>query len=368
MSADATLWGGDDIATLSEIRTAQSVLADQYAATVMRTPLARLTEPLPVGGAPTDAAIFLKREGFQTTGSFKVRGMQYKMHTSDVGALRKSGVVTMSAGNAGKAVAHLARANGFAAKIFMPATAPDERKRLIESYGATVQKTPTPELLDSVARAIKEEGCVFVHPFDDVDIIRGHGSCGLEIADELPGVELVVVCCGGGGLLAGVGAAIKLSAKEAAELPADDARRLRAPAPHVRVVGVEPTGANSMWLSMQRGSEQWCDGGGKTDTVAHGLAPPFAGRACFRHAQRFVDEVVLVSDDELRAATRHLFSQGVVAEVSGAAAVAALMAGKCGSAAELAGKKVACVVSGRNVEWDEYSAAIGDLSRPMAHS
>jgi len=353
-----SLWGGDDIATLSEIRTAQSVLAEQYAATVVRTPLTRLTEPLPVGGEPVNASVFLKLEGMQTTGSFKVRGMQYKMHNSDVDALRKSGVVTMSAGNAGKAVAHLARANGFAAKIFMPATAPDERKRLLESYGATVHKTPTPELLDSVARAVKEEGCVFVHPFDDVDIIRGHGSCGLEIAEQLAGVDLVVVCCGGGGLLAGVGAAIKLSAQEAASLPPDDARRGRAPAPHVRVVGVEPTGANSMWLSVQRGSEQWCDGGGQTHTIAHGLAPPFAGRACFRHVQRFVDEVVLVTDDELRAGTRFLFTQGIVAEVSGAAAVAALLAGKCGSAAELAGKKVACVVSGRNMSWDEFSREV----------
>jgi threonine dehydratase len=241
-----------------------------------------------------------------------------------------------------------------------------------------VEKTPSPQLLDRVAHAIAAEHRVFVHPFDDVDIIRGHGSCGLEILEDLSDVDLVIVCCGGGGLLAGVGAAVKLGAAArrggtwpaAADEEAPAAKRTKRAeaAGQPRVIGVEPEGANSMSLSVRHGSEhQWCAGGGKTNTVAHGLAPPFAGRACFRHVKRFVDDVVLVSDDELRAATKLLFSEGVVAEVSGAAAVAALMAGKCGSAEELRGKKIACVVSGRNIEFDEYRMAIEDLDKPMAH-
>ena len=100
-------------------------------------------------------------------------------------------------------------------------------------------------------------------------------------------------------------------------------------------------------------------GGGKTDTIAHGLAPPFAGRACFNHVDRFVDEVVTVTDDEMRHATRALYKAGVVAEVSGAAAVAAVLAGK------VEGKKVVCTVSGRNIDIEEYEHALSD--RPMAH-
>ena len=220
-----SLWGGDGIATLDEIQRAQTALMKHYKDTVLRTPLVLLTVPLPIaagaqeaksadhedgvanrymaraylpfrhntctshdagGGAPavSSPTIYLKLEGLQTTGSFKVRGMQYKMHCSDMAQLKSSGVVTMSAGNAGKAVAHLARANGVPAKIIMPASAPDDRKQLLESYGAVVEKTPTHELLNRVAEVIRQENRVFIHPFDDVDIIRGHGSCGLEIMDQ----------------------------------------------------------------------------------------------------------------------------------------------------------------------------------------
>ena len=395
-AVSALLWGGDDIATLPELLEAQRVLAGTYASTVMRTPLVKLTEPLPVCGVglAASAEVHLKLESLQTTGSFKVRGMQYKLHTSDLDSLRTNGVVTMSAGNAGKAVAYLARANGFSAKIVMPESAPDDRKELLESLGATVDKCPTPELLDRVCESITNEGRVFVHPFDDVDIIRGHGSCGLEILEDLPDVDIVVVCCGGGGLLAGIAAAVKLGAAAANAANAGSAGSAVAggdsegtgegkagehtnahgrpaggggrPARIPRVIGVEPEGANSMWLSVQDGSEhQWCKDGGKTDTVAHGLAPPFAGRACFRHVREFADGVVLVSDDDIRAATRHLFEAGIVAEVSGAAAVAAVMTGKCGSAEELAGKQICCLVSGRNIGFSEYSSAIKDLCIPM---
>ena len=129
-----------------------------------------------------------------------------------------------------------------------------------------------------------------------------------------------------------------------------------------RVVGVEPEGAPSMALSVASGQAEWCKEGGKTETIAHGLAPPFAGRACFHHVRQFVDEVVTVSDDEMRAATRALFHAGVVAEVSGAAAVAAVLAGKLG---DVSGQHVVCTVSGRNIEADEYEHALSE--RPMAH-
>lgn len=334
MSAD-DLWGSNELATLDEVREAQAALKTYD--DVLRTP--QLND-WPVGGKK----ISLKLESLQTTGSFKLRGMRYKLHRSDVEQLRSAGVVTLSAGNAGRAVSYLGQATGYSAKVFMPASAPDDRKVMMESMGATVVKVPGEKLLDAVAECIQQEQRVLVHPFDDVDIIRGHASCGLEILEDAPDADVVVVCCGGGGLLAGVAAAVKLSGSKA------------------RVVGVEPEGAQSMALSVASGKAEWCPDGGKTSTIAHGLAPPFAGRACFNHVKAFVDEVVTVSDDEMRVATRALFRAGVVAEVSGAAAVAAMLAGKLG---DVDGKKVVCTVSGRNIEVDEYEHALSE--RPMAH-
>jgi threonine dehydratase len=117
-----------------------------------------------------------------------------------------------------------------------------------------------------------------------------------------------------------------------------------------------------MALSVASGQAEWCADGGKTSTIAHGLAPPFAGRACYNHVREFVDEVVTVTDEEMRVATRALFKAGVVAEVSGAAAVAAVLAEKLG---DVKNKRVVCTVSGRNIEADEYELALSD--RAMSH-
>jgi threonine dehydratase len=336
MADDDALWGSPtELVTLEELKTAQAALKTYP--DVLRTPL---LPSWPIGGS----TISLKLESLQTTGSFKIRGMRYKLHVSDVEQLRSAGVVTLSAGNAGKAVSYLGQATGYKAKVFMPETAPDDRKVMMEGMGSTVVKVPGSELLDAVAQCIAEEKRILVHPFDDVELIRGHASCGLEILEDMPDVDVVVVCCGGGGLLAGVAAAIKLSGSKA------------------RVVGVEPVGAQSMALSVASGAAEWCPEGGKTETIAHGLAPPFAGRSCYNHVSEFVDEVVTVSDDEMREATRQLFLTGIVAEVSGAAAVAAVLTGKLG---DLEGKKVACTVSGRNIDIDEFEHAISN--RPMSH-
>ena len=407
---DAALWGGPDLASLDEILAAQKALRDYP--DVLRTPLVRLTEPFAIrggGGAgeePAPPTILLKLESLQTTGSFKLRGFRYKFRRSDKAKLKKCGVVTMSAGNAGKACAYLGQKEGVDVKIFMPASAPDDRKAMLESFGATVVKTPGARLLEKVAAAIADEGRVFVHPFDDVDIVRGHASCGLEILEDAPAVDLVAVCCGGGGLLSGVAAAVKQACPAAGQClvtvasgfggfasmgggsafasqkasynppPPRETRRFQQAGPPPddykvdglpRVVGVEPEGACSMVLSVAAGEAAWCPDGGATHTVAHGLAPPFAGRACYNHVRKFVDDVVAVTDDDMRAATQLLFRAGIVAEVSGAAALAAVLAGKCGSARELAGKTVVCTVSGRNIGFDEFEAAIADLSKPMAH-
>lgn len=156
--------------------------------------------------------------------------------------------------------------------------------------------------------------------------------------------DIVVVCCGGGGLLAGIAAAVKLSGS------------------HARVIGVEPEGADSMCLSMAAGAAQWMPEAGKTNTIAHGLAPPFAGKICYNHVRHFVDDMVTVSDDDLREATRLLFKAGIVAEVSGAAAVAAVVSGRLG---DVAGKSVVCIVSGRNIGAEDYEEVLS--TRPITH-
>ena len=233
----------------------------------------------------------------------------------------------------------------------------------------------------------------------NISYMWGQGTIGVEILKHRTGKPLhaIFVCCGGGGLLSGVAAAVKQACPAAGQTivtagtsgfggfgggaggvapPPRETRRFAQAGPPPedykaeglpRVVGVEPEGACSMVLSVAAGSAQWCPDGGATHTVAHGLAPPFAGRACYNHVARFVDAVVAVTDDDMRAATRLLFRAGIVAEVSGAAGLAAVLAGKCGSAQELAGKTVVCTVSGRNIGFDEMTAAIADLSKPMAH-
>ncbi|KAH8073535.1 serine racemase [Aureococcus anophagefferens] len=257
---DAALWGSPtELATKDELLAARDALKSYD--DVLRTP--QLND-WPVG----DTKLTLKLESLQTTGSFKIRGMRYKLHVSD-------------------AVSYLAGKAGIDAKVFMPDTAPDDRKRLMEDLGASVTKVPGAELLDAVAECVATEKRILVHPFDDVDLIRGHASCGLEMLEDQPDVDVVAVCCGGGGLLAG---------------------------------------------------------------------------ATYNHVRAFCDDVVTVTDAEMREATRALFRAGVVAEVSGAAAVAAALAGKLG---DVAGKKVACTVSGRNIDVGEYEEALSD--RPMSH-
>ena len=367
---DALLWGDTSkLVTLGEIRAAQLVLREFP--DVLRTPMLP-NWPLELSDSSTGGAdgsqllnLHLKLESLQTTGSFKIRGMRYKLHASDIAQLRAAvsthaipqldfstdagprgpvrdclrfqGVVTLSAGNAGRAVSYMCQQEGIDAKVFMPETAPDHKKAMMEGLGATVVKVPGEALLDEVAACITAENRVLVHPFDDLDLIRGHASCGLEILEDCPDVDVVVVCVGGGGLIAGIAAAVKLAGSKA------------------RVIGVEPTGAPSMHMSRASGQPEWCPDGGKTDTIAEGLAPPFAGHAAFKHIEAFVDDLVLVTDDEMREATRVLFRAGIVCEVPGAAAVAAVMAGRCG---DLTGLKVACTISGRNVGVDEYAAAL----------
>jgi len=254
--------------------------------------------------------VFLKCENLQNTGSFKLRGVstQFAAALKEFSGLsqKKCGeleLVTMSAGNYGRSYAYAAQSLGLPATVLMPDTAPANRAEMLRNYGLQVEKMPSALLMDGVKKH-EANGKLFMHPFDDINLIAGHGSLGMEILKDVPDADAIAVCCGGGGLLAGVAAAVKLCK------------------PSCKVYGVEPETACSMQKSLKEGQAVKMP---SAKSVAAGLAPPFAGENAFKHAKEFVDEVVTVSEEEIKIATRAAFNNGLVVEPSGAAALAAFM-------------------------------------------
>ncbi len=271
--------------------------------------------------------LHLKAELFQKTGSFKPRGVFNKLLSMDSAGLAR-GLVSLSAGNHAAALAYGATAMGATATIVMPASAMPSKVEATRRYGGEVVQTDG-SLLDACLALQEERGLTMVHPFDDLAVMAGQGTVGLELLEQVPGVGLVLVPVGGGGLISGIAAAVKLQH------------------PSVRVVGVEPEGADAMSRSLEQGAPAHLD---KVDTIADGLAPPFAGEHTLRHVQRFADEVVRVTDREIEDAVRVLIRRCKLgAEPSGAASLAALLSGRVSPAA---GSTVVCVISGGNIEPD----------------
>ncbi|XP_034019271.1 L-threonine dehydratase catabolic TdcB isoform X2 [Thalassophryne amazonica] len=269
--------------------------------------------------------IYIKLENMQRTGSFKVRGVANQF------AKRPKGghFVTMSAGNYGKSFAYALKHYGSKGKVVMPETAPTSRATLIQSFGVEVERVQTSCLMNVVNRCVQEDNMTFLHSYDDLDLIAGHASLGLEVLELIPEPDVVVVCCGGGGLLAGVAAAIKLSGCD-----------------KTRVYGVEPEGACTMYRSFIEEKPVGMD----TKSVASGLAPPFAGKLPYELCQRFVEEIILVSDEEITSAVSTLYRSGLVVEPSGCAAFAAIINHKV---PDLEGNNVVCILSGGNIGKDE---------------
>ncbi len=268
-----------------------------------------------------------KAELLQKTGSFKPRGMLNSLQQlGDDEKMR--GVVTMSAGNAAQALAFAAARLGIAATVVMPAQASRSKAAATEGYGARVLlHGGMHDLLPKVQQLQRDEGLTFVHPFDDLRLIAGHGTLGLELLEDGPPPDLVIVPVGGGGLISGVAAAVKQ----------------RHPA--TRVVGVEPEGAAAMMRSLAAGRPERIE---DVQTLADGLAAPFAGEHTLRHVQAFVDGIVLVSDEEIAASLRLVLERcKLLAEPAAAASFAALLHGKIAVAA---GANVICVLSGGNVD------------------
>ncbi|MDL2289432.1 threonine ammonia-lyase [Clostridia bacterium OttesenSCG-928-F22] len=274
-----------------------------------------------------DCELYLKAENLQVTGSFKVRGAYFKVAMLQ-DEQKEKGIIACSAGNHAQGVALAAREKNIPSTIFMPSTAPLSKVEATRSYGAQIR------LIDGVyddahqaALAYQQEtGAFFVHPFDDVDVIAGQGTIGLELMEQLPDLDAVIVPVGGGGLIAGVAYAIK---------------NLN---PNCKVYGVQACGASSMRESLQEGKQKTLP---NINTFADGIAVKTPGDLTFSLCSEYVDEVVCVSDDQIAAAILTLMErQKLVAEGAGAVAVAAAMF----SAFPLKGKKVACIVSGGNID------------------
>ncbi len=276
--------------------------------------------------------LHLKAELFQRTGSFKVRGALHSLlKLSDEQAAR--GVVTVSAGNHAQAVAYAGRELGISATVVMFEGAVPGKVEATRGYGAEVMMEPdVHQAFETVERLRRERGLTFIHPFDAADMVAGHGSLGLEIQEDLPGVHTVVVPVGGGGLISGVAAA------------------LRGPGSTIRVMGVEPEGAPGMTRALEAGKPVHLE---SLDTIADGLAPPFVGELNLEHVRSQVEQVVLVTDDEIRTALRLLLERCKLgAEPAGAAAVAALLAGKIQVSAD---SDVVAVISGGNLDLAGFS-------------
>lgn len=287
----------------------------------------RVTPLTPASSDEAWAHLWLKCENLQAGGAFKLRGAFNFVSQLDR-AIRARGVITYSSGNHGQAMALAARRLGAPAVVVMPTTAPAVKVEGARAFGAEVRFAGTTSIdrkLAAEALAV-ERGLTIVPPFDHADIVAGQGTVGLEIVDQCPNVTTVYVPVGGGGLVSGVAAAVK---------------RL---APLVRVIGVEPAGAPKMTRSLAAGEPTTLD---SIDSIADGLLAVRPGDLTFAHVQALVDEVVTVSDDEIREAMRFLVRQSkIVAEPSGAASVAgALRMAPAGSR----GVHVA-VVSGGNLE------------------
>ena len=311
--------------SLDKVFNAQTVLKN----------IVRETKLVRAYGIAPDCELYLKPENLQITGSFKVRGSAYKIAMlSD--EEKKKGVIACSAGNHAQGVALAATKNGIKSLICLPDSAPISKVEATKGYGAEVclvegcyddayQKAL--ELRDS-------EGYTFVHPFDDENVIAGQGTIALEILNDLDNIDAIVVPIGGGGLISGI---------------AYTAKQIR---PSIKIYGVQAAGAPSMYNSVKDGEIERLP---SVSTVADGIAVKKPGENTYALVKEYVDEIALVTDDEVSSAILALIEkQKMIAEGAGAVAVAAVMFGKF----NLKNKRVVAVVSGGNIDVTSLSRVI----------
>ena len=307
-----------------------------YQASFALKTVIRRTDLISAPNINPDSQIYLKPENLQITGSFKVRGACFKISQLTEEEKAK-GVVACSAGNHAQGVALAATTQGIKSLICLPDNAPISKIEATKWYGADVCLVEG-VYDDAYQKALKlrdEKGYTFVHPFDDDDVIAGQGTIGLELLEQLPDLDAVIVPIGGGGLISGVAFAIK---------------HLN---PNVKVYGVQASGAPSMLNSIEHNKIERM---GFVRTIADGIAVKEPGEHTFEYCRQYVDEIVTVSDDEISTAILALIEQQkLIAEGAGAVAVAAAMFNKV----PVKGKKVICLVSGGNIDVTILSRVIG---------
>ena len=311
--------------TIDKVFHASMVLKD----IIRPTPLAKAY------GIAEDCKLYLKPENLQNTGSFKLRGSGYKIAMLSEEEKAK-GVIACSAGNHAQGVALAATKCGISSLICLPDTAPISKIEATKRYGAQVclVEGVYDDAYNKALELKDEKGYTFVHPFDDENVIAGQGTIGLEIINELDDLDAVIVPIGGGGLISGVAYAIK---------------SIR---PSIKVYGVQAAGAPSMYNSVKAGAIQRLD---KVSTIADGIAVKQPGEHTFELVSKYVDDIALVTEDEISSAILALVEkQKMSAEGAGAVSVAAAMFNKF----PIQGKKVVSLISGGNIDVTSLSRVI----------
>lgn len=303
--------------TIEKVREAQKVLEGA----ALKTPLLRSDVEYGAAG------LYLKAENLQKTGSFKLRGAYYKTSLlSD--EEKKKGLTTCSTGNHAQGLAFSANLFGIEAKVFVPSLAPKYKIDMIKSRGANVVIVDGvfDDAKEAVLKFAEKSGAIYIPPYDDIDIIAGQGTIGLEILEQLPSADIIVVPIGGGGLISGIAFAVKTLK------------------PSCKIYGVQADGAAAMKNSRAAKKIEPLQ---TLDTIADGIAVKSPGVLTFELCEKYVDEIVSVSDEEIKAAIFELLMRNkTLAEGAGAASYAAVMSGKI----PLKDKKVVCVISGGNIE------------------
>ncbi len=317
---------------LEDIREARRTIAG----VVHRTPMLHSAAI----GTWAGVNLFLKCENLQRTGSFKPRGQVNRIaHLSD--AEKAHGVIIVSAGNAAQGCAFAAQRAGVKCVVVMPEEAPQAKLDATRGYGAEIIQhgtlTTAASMFDKAEELRLEHGYTLLHPFNDPFVISGQASIGIEILEDLPDVDVVLVPIGGGGLIGGIASAIKLVA------------------PRTKVIGVESAAGAAMQESIKAGKAVRIQRG---YSIADGLGAPFVGDLTLEIAKRHVDEFVSVTDDEIKSAVRRILQRAkLLVEGAGAASVAALLSGRAGISK---GSHVVCVLSGGNVDLRRVSEWINE--------
>lgn len=304
------------------------------AQTVLKS-IVRETNVVRAYGIASDCELYLKPENLQITGSFKVRGSAYKIAMLSEEEKAK-GVIACSAGNHAQGVALAATTNGIKSIICLPDSAPISKVEATKGYGADVCLVEGcyDDAYQKALELKESKGYTFVHPFDDENVIAGQGTIALEILNELDSIDAIVVPIGGGGLISGI---------------AYTAKQIR---PNIKVYGVQVSGAPSMYNSVKSGEIECLS---SVSTIADGIAVKKPGENTYALVKEYVDEIALVTDDEVASAILALIEkQKMIAEGAGAAAVAAVMTNKF----NLKNKRVVAVVSGGNIDVTSLSRVI----------